>query len=102
MVTSPGLASIPRGGAFARRFDWLVPETSRIERVAVETEYLVRPGEPWVELTTTLHNRGDEPAPVFAWGDVWMRGGRSLRPFVVDTLAPSRSRGGRHTSFDLV
>jgi hypothetical protein len=100
VVTSPGLASIPRGGALARRFDWLVPETAAIERVTVETEYLVRPGEPWVELTTTLHNRGDEPAPVFAWGDVWMRGGRSLRPFVVDTLAPSRSRGGQHTSFD--
>ncbi len=100
LVTSPGLASIPRGGALARRFDWLVPETAAIERVAVETEYLVHPGEPWVELTTTLHNRGDEPAPVFAWGDVWMRGGRSLRPFVVDTLDPARSRGGHHTSFD--
>ena len=100
VVTSPGLASIPRGTALARRFDWLVPETAAIERVAVETEYLVRPGEPWVELTTTLHNRGDEPAPVFAWGDVWMRGGRSLRAFAVDTLDPSRSRGGHHTSFD--
>jgi len=100
VVTSPGLASIPRGGALARRFDWLVPETAAIERVSVETEYLVRPGEPWVELTTTLHNRGDEPAPVFAWGDVWMRGGRSLRAFAVDTLEPERSRGGHHTSFD--
>ncbi len=100
VVTSPGLASIPRGSALARRFDWLVPETAAIERVAVETEYLVRPGEPWVELTTTLHNRGDEPAPVFAWGDVWMRGGRSLRSFVVDTLDPPHSRGGHHTSFD--
>lgn len=100
VVTSPGLASIPRGSALARRFDWLVPETAAIERVSVETEYLVRPGEPWVELTTTLHNRGDEPAPVFAWGDVWMRGGRSLRPFAIDTLDPSRSRGGHHTSFD--
>jgi hypothetical protein len=29
-----------------------------------------------------------------------MRGGRSLRTFVVDTLDPSRSRGGDHTSFD--
>lgn len=100
VVTSPGLASIPRGGALARRFDWLVPDSAAIERVAVETEYRVRPGAPWVELTTTLHNRGDEPAPVFAWGDVWMRGGRSLRAFVVDTLDPARSRGGHHKSFD--
>jgi hypothetical protein len=100
VVTSPGLSSIPRGSALARRFDLLVPETAAIERVAVETEYLVRPGEPWVELTTTLHNRGALPAPVFAWGDVWMRGGRSLRSFVVDTLEPSHSRGGHHTSFD--
>jgi hypothetical protein len=100
VVTSPGLASIPRGGALARRFDPLVPETREIERVRVETEYRVRPGEPAVELTTTLENRGDEPAPVFAWGDVWMRGGRSLRAFAVDTLAPARSRGGEHRSFD--
>jgi hypothetical protein len=93
VVTSPGLASIPRGSTLARRFDPLVPETAEIERVAVETEYRVRPGEPFVELTTTLRNRGDAPAPVFAWGDVWMRGGRSLRSFAVDTLDPSRSRG---------
>ena len=100
VVTSPGLASIPRGSALARRFDLLVPETDAIAKVAVETEYRVRRGEPFVEITTTLHNRGDRPAPVFAWGDVWMRGGRSLRAFAVDTLDPARSRGGHHTSFD--
>jgi hypothetical protein len=100
VVTSPGLRAVARGGALARRFELLVPETAEIERVAVETEYLVRPGEAFVELTTTLENRGETPAPVFAWGDVWMRGGRSLRAFAVDTLDPSRSRGGQHRSFD--
>jgi len=100
VVTSPGLASIPRGGALARRFDPLVPATDAIARVAVETEYRVRRGEPFVAITTVLENRGERPAPVFAWGDVWMRGGRSLRAFAVDTLDPARSRGGRHTSFD--
>ncbi len=100
VVTSPGLAAIPRASALARHFDPLVPETAEIGRVAVETEYRVRPGESFVELATTLHNRGDASAPVFAWGDVWMRGGRSLRSFAVDTLDPKRSRGGRHTSFD--
>jgi hypothetical protein len=100
VVTSPGLASVPRGSALARRFDLLVPETEAIGRVAVETEYRVRPGEPFVEITTTLENRGEAPAPVFAYGDVWMRGGRSLRAFVVDTLDPARSRGGEHLSFD--
>jgi hypothetical protein len=100
VVTSPGLASIPRGSALARRFDLLVPQTEAIARVSVETEYLVRPGEPFVEITTALENRGAEPAPVFAFGDVWMRGGRSLRAFAVDTLDPARSRGGEHVSFD--
>lgn len=100
VVSSPGLASVARGSRLARRFDLLVPETEEIESVAVETEYRVRPGEPFVEITTTLANRGSRPAPVFAWGDVWMRGGRSLRAWTVDTLAPARSRGGHHQSFD--
>jgi hypothetical protein len=97
---SGGLRGVPRGGELARRFDALVPETREIERVFAETVYEVRPGEPFVRITTRLENRGDAPAPVFAYGEVWMRGGRSLRSFVGNTLAPERSRGFHHLSFD--
>jgi len=83
--SSRGMSSIPRGGALARWFDLLVPETEEIEKVFAETEYRVFPGEPFVHIRTTLRNEGDQPAPVFAYGDVWMRGGRSMRSFVGNT-----------------
>jgi hypothetical protein len=96
---SHGLDSVERPGLFGS-FSLLVPEAERIARVFAETEYLVRPGEPFVRVTTRLRNEGDEPAPVFSYGDVWMRGGRSMRSFVGDTLAPERSPGFHHRSFD--
>ncbi|MDJ0851518.1 MAG: CehA/McbA family metallohydrolase [Myxococcota bacterium] len=95
-----GMSSLPRGGTLARFFDPLVPETDAIARVLAEVEYLVRPGEPFVRVTTRLRNEGDDEAPIFAYGDVWMRGGRSLRSFEGDTLAPERSAGFRHSGFD--
>ena len=60
----------------------------------------MRKGEPFVHLATTFRNDGDEPAPLFSYGDIWMRGGRSMRAFVGNTLEPERSRGFRHVSFD--
>ena len=66
----------------------------------VETEYAVFRGEPLVRITTTIHNQGMRPAPIFAYGDVLMRGGRSMRSWVGNTLAPERSRGFEHLSFD--
>jgi hypothetical protein len=98
-VTSPGLEAIPRGEGLARAFDPLVPESAAIEAVRVETIYEVRTGEPFVRLTTRFENTGDEPAPIFAYGDLWMRGGRSMRAFVADALTPESSRGFHHTSF---
>ncbi len=95
-----GLDSAPRGGALARRLDPLVPAPEALAGVFAETEYAVLPGEPFVHVTTTLRNEGDAPAPVFAYGDVWMRGGRSARSWVGNVLAPERSRGFRHRSFD--
>ena len=95
-----GLSSLPRGSALARRLDLLVPDPEALRDVFVETEYAVFPGEPFVRLTTTIENRGSRDAPVFAYADVWMRGGRSLRAFVADALAPERSRGFHHDSFD--
>jgi hypothetical protein len=100
LVVSGGLSSLPRGGALARRFDLLVPASERLSAVRAETEYRVEPGEPFVRVTTRLRNGGSEPAPVFAYGDVWMRGGRSLRCFVGNTLAPERSTGFSHRGFD--
>jgi hypothetical protein len=95
-----GLSSVPRGGALARRFHPLVPETREIEDVRVQTTYELRPGEPWLRIATRIRNEGERPAPVFAYGDVWMRGGRSIRSFVGNTLQPERSRGPHHLSFD--
>ncbi len=95
-----GMSALARGGALARFFEVLVPETDEIAQVFAEVEYLVRPGEPFVRIITRLRNEGEGAAPLFAYGDVWMRGGRSLRSFVGDTLAPERSVGFRHTGFD--
>jgi hypothetical protein len=101
VVTSTGgLGSVLRGNALSRALDPRVPAPEELRGVGAETEYAVFPGEPWVHITTTLRNQGDAPAPVFAYGDVWMRGGRSMRAFVGNALAPERSRGFHHRSFD--
>ncbi len=100
VTDSRGPGVIKRGGPFARWFDPLVPEASEIADVRIETEYAVFPGEPWVRITTTIRNQGARPAPIFAYGDVLMRGGLSMRSWVGNTLAPERSHGFAHTSFD--
>lgn len=97
---SRGPGVIARGSRLARFFDLLVPEASEIADVRVETEYAVFPGEPWVRITTTIRNQGERPAPIFAYADVLMRGGRSMRSFVANALAPERTQGFTHTSFD--
>ncbi len=97
---SRGPGAIARGSRFARYFDLLVPDAAQIADVRIETEYAVFPGEPWVRITTSIRNDGDRPAPIFAYADVLMRGGRSMRSWVANTLAPERSRGFEHTSFD--
>lgn len=98
-VTSPGLSTIERGSRLSRRFDPMVPASEDVAGVRVETVYEVRLGEPFVHITTTLTNDGTREAPVFAWGDLWMRGGRSIRSFVGNADAPERSRGFHHLSF---
>jgi len=97
LVSSRGMGSLRRGGFFA---NWMVPEPGDVEKVAVETEYAVLRGEPWIYITTTFRNQGEGSAPVFAYGDVWMRGGRSMRAFVGNALAPERSHGFHHAGFD--
>jgi hypothetical protein len=97
---SQGPGVIPRGGRLRQRLDPMVPDAAKIADVRIETEYTVFPGEPWVRITTTIRNQGSRPAPLFAYGDVLMRGGRSLRSFVANSLAPARSRGFQHLSFD--
>jgi hypothetical protein len=92
-VASPGLRALPRGSRFARALDPLVPDPSEASTVRVETVYEVRPGESFLRIDTTLTNSGATPAPVFAYGDLWMRGGRSGRGFLGDVLVPGRSRG---------
>jgi hypothetical protein len=95
-----GMSSLPRSSGLARLLDVMVPEPEELRDVAVETEYAVLRGEPFVHITTTIRNRDRRPAPIFAYGDVWMRGGRSMRSFVANTLAPERSVGFHHQSFD--
>jgi len=98
--SSQGPGAIARGSWLARWVDPLVPDAAAIADVQIETEYAVFPGEPWVRITTTIRNAGMRPAPIFAYGDVLMRGGRSMRSWVANTLAPERSRGFEHKSFD--
>lgn len=93
VVTSPGLRALPRGSRWARALDPLVPDPQAVSAVRVETVYEVRPGEPFVRIETVLANAGSAPAPVFAFGDVWMRGGRGGRGFTGDLLVPARARG---------
>lgn len=97
---SRGPGVIARGGGLAERLNPLVPEAAEIEDVRIETEYAVFPGEPWVRITTTIRNQGSRPAPIFAYGDVLIRGGRSMRSWVANSLAPELSRGFEHASFD--
>ena len=92
-VASPGLRALPRGSRFARALDPLVPNPVAASAVRVETVYEVRPGESFVRIDTALTNTGAVSAPVFAFGDLWMRGGRSGRGFLGDVLVPSRARG---------
>jgi len=100
VVTSSGIRSLPRATGLWRRLDPMVPEPAAVRDVRVETEYAVFRGESFVRITTTLRNEGRAPAPLFAYGDVWMRGGRGPRSFVGNALAPERSVGYHHKSFD--
>jgi len=95
-ASSSGLRTIPRGSGWARALDPLVPDPGEVSAVRVETVYEVRPGESFVRIESTLTNAGSEPAPIFAFGDVWMRGGRSGRGFLGDALNTSRARGFDH------
>ncbi|MEE9607792.1 MAG: CehA/McbA family metallohydrolase [Myxococcota bacterium] len=98
--SSRGVTSLPRGNALARSLNPLVPEPEALRGVFVETEYAVLPGEPFVHVTTTIRNESDQPAPIFSYGEVWMRGGRSTRSWVGNTLVPAKSAGFHHVSFD--
>lgn len=98
--TTRGMSSLPRATGLLRWLNPLVPKPESLSSVRVETEYAVFRGEPFVHITTTLHNQGEKSAPVFAYGDVWMRGGRSMRSFVGNALEPERSVGYHHRSFD--
>ncbi len=98
--SSRGVTSLPRGNALARSLNPLVPEPEALRGVFVETEYAVFPGEPFVRVTTTIRNESNQPAPIFSYGEVWMRGGRSTRSWVGNTLVPAKSAGFHHVSFD--
>jgi hypothetical protein len=101
VVSGRRLDALPRQTGLARILgDWLVPPPEVLRPVSIETEYAVFPGEPFIHITTVLRNEGDQPVPLFAYGDVWMRGGRSARSFVGNALAPERTRGFHHTDFD--
>jgi hypothetical protein len=99
VVSSSGMSSIPRGSGLSRALDVLVPEPEELADVRVETVYELRPGESFVRITTRFENAGGSPAPVFAYGDLWMRGGRSLRAFLGNSLAPELARGFQHWGF---
>jgi hypothetical protein len=92
--------SVGRNRGLTRWIDPLVPSAERLQHVAVETEYTVFRGEPFVHITTTFRNEGPTPVPIFSYGDVWMRGGRSGRAWVGNTLDPELTRGFHHLSFD--
>ena len=51
-------------------------------------------------MTTRLDNRGARPAPIFAYGEAWMRGGRGPHGFVGNTLDLALSTGFHHRDFD--
>jgi len=91
-----GMSTIERG-AF---IDPLVPDSDEIAQVFPETLYEVRPGEPFVRITTRLENRSGRSVPIFAYGEAWMRGGRGPHGFVGNTLDPELSSGFHHRDFD--
>jgi len=91
--------ALPRGDALTRWLDPMVPRAGSLAEVRIETVYEVARGEPFVHITTTLVNEGDTQAPLFAFGDLWMRGGRSMRSFVGNALFPERARGFHHRTF---
>ncbi|MCH2169580.1 CehA/McbA family metallohydrolase [Myxococcota bacterium] len=94
---SQGVGVVDTGG----RIGWLGSsslDAQNAQRIRVRTEYLVRPGEPFVRITTTLANVGDEPVGVFAYTDIWMRGGRSMRVWQGNTQQPELSQGFDHPS----
>jgi hypothetical protein len=98
--SSQGLRVVAPGLGWQRDLDPRTPRDEAVRNVFVETEYRVHPGDAFVHITTTLENRGAQPAPIFSYADVWMRGGRSLRSFVANTLDPAESLGFQHRSFD--
>jgi hypothetical protein len=101
VVSNAGrMDSVQRKKGWKRWIDPLVPGADELRHVAVETEYEVFRGEPFVHITTTFRNAGPSPAPIISYGDVWMRGGRSGRSWVGNTLDPVRSRGFHHLGFD--
>jgi hypothetical protein len=100
VTNSGGMSSVRSRAGWRRLLDPLVPASEEIRDVAVETEYTVLRGEPFVHITTTLRNGGPRAAPILAYGYVWMRAGRSGRSWVGNTLDPERSRGFHHQSFD--
>jgi len=101
VVSNSGrMNSVPRDTGWTRWIDPLVPTPKELQHVAVETEYTVFRGEPFVHITTTFRNEGPHPAPILSYGDVWMRGGRSGRSWVGNTLDPDRAPGFHHLSFD--
>jgi hypothetical protein len=57
-----GMSSLPRSTGLARLLDPMVPEPEELRDVAVETEYAVFPGEPFVHITTTIRNRSQRPS----------------------------------------
>ncbi|MGI9592538.1 MAG: CehA/McbA family metallohydrolase, partial [Myxococcota bacterium] len=95
-----GLDVIARDGTFPDALNPLIPAPEDVAHVHPETVYEVRPGEPFVRITTTLRNEGEDDAPLFVYGDIWMRGGRSMRAFVGDTLSPQQTTGFEHAGFD--
>jgi hypothetical protein len=100
VVASPGLRSLPRGSALDRRLDLLVPAEGELDAVRVATIYEVRRGEPFVRIETTFTNEGDTVAPLYLFGEFWMRGERSIRAFGGDLRDPARAPGFSHVGFD--
>jgi len=100
VVTSPGMQSLPRGSAWSRRLDPLVPGKGELSATRVTTVYEVRTGEAFVRIRTRFANRGSEAAPLFSFGEYWMRGLRAIRSFTGHTLDPVRSQGFHHKAFD--
>ena len=96
---SRGIAVVQRGSSVVSAFDPTLPSEEVARALRVETEYRVQPGESFVRVTTTFRNDGEVAAPIFAYADTWMRGGRSMRAFVGNTQDPTKSSGFDHLGF---